>query len=90
MGRILSWLYTDFLQARRKTATAEDLLYAGMSVSESAAPLLPVLEKPEDKSKKVISKPVSVNGGMSDNLLMPPPAGGPGRHTPAKQNGYTR
>ncbi|XP_071100198.1 kinesin-like protein KIF21A isoform X1 [Haliotis cracherodii] len=62
-------------KARRKTATPEDLLYAG-GPQEGCPPLLPVLETP-DEDKEILYpvkeelEGMSVNG--TDTILMPPP-----------------
>ncbi|XP_046546034.1 kinesin-like protein KIF21A isoform X3 [Haliotis rubra] len=62
-------------KARRKTATPEDLLYAG-GPQEGCPPLLPVLETP-DEDKEILwpvkeeLEGMPVNG--TDTVLMPPP-----------------
>ncbi|XP_025085629.1 kinesin-like protein KIF21A isoform X2 [Pomacea canaliculata] len=73
-------------KARRKTATPEDLLYAGNT--EACKPLLPVLETPEEEKRNkpgIIDAqdddgtPVKQKGAgdegleLQDKLLMPPP-----------------
>ncbi|XP_070199772.1 kinesin-like protein KIF21A isoform X3 [Littorina saxatilis] len=85
--------------ARRKTATPEDLLYAG--ASEPAPLLLPVLETPEEEKSIAMGSAVvvkaikedfaTVKGDQGDGkdvtqdkLLMPPPKSGLPRPASAK------
>ncbi|XP_067654279.1 kinesin-like protein KIF21A isoform X2 [Haliotis asinina] len=72
---LVTKLFFRLFGARRKTATPEDLLYAG-GPQEGCPPLLPVLETPDED--KEILYPVKeelegmpVNG--TDTILMPPP-----------------
>ncbi|KAK7486684.1 hypothetical protein BaRGS_00022085 [Batillaria attramentaria] len=72
-------------KARRKTATPEDLLYAG--APDTSQPLLPVLETPEEEKSVGLASPGEAGEGQvkgrdsvdakvgqqQDKVLMPPP-----------------
>lgn len=82
-------MFAFALKARRKTATPEDLLFAGgITPSATDGPvslLLPLAEIPEDDSKDAVKSSSTVREAINgrDSDLMPPPKSIPlkSRHT---------